>query len=111
LDLTSSARITAPLQFALEAHRFNFYIERFRNIDTLNKSPISPFLIVRPVCDIVFSVGMCGDGATDAPAPRHDQMGIAVSTATDVAMSAAGILRILPAPVRRCQADCRSRRM
>jgi hypothetical protein len=37
-------------------------------------------------------VGMCGDGAHDAPAPRQAQIGIAVSTATDTAKSAAGMV-------------------
>lgn len=58
--------------------------------------PEDKFHIVRAFQGNGHTVGMCGDGANDAPALRQAQMGIAVSTATDVAKSAAGIVLTQP---------------
>ncbi len=58
--------------------------------------PEDKFEIVRALQSAGHAVGMCGDGANDAPALRQAQMGIAVSTATDIARSAAGIVLTYP---------------
>ena len=58
--------------------------------------PEEKFRLVRAFQRRGHVVGMCGDGANDAPALRQAQMGIAVSTATDVAKAAAGIVLTEP---------------
>ncbi|MDQ2835189.1 MAG: HAD-IC family P-type ATPase [Acidobacteriota bacterium] len=54
--------------------------------------PEGKFNLVKAFQKDGHTVGMCGDGANDAPALRQAQIGIAVSTATDVAKSAAGVV-------------------
>src|ERR1700683_4924826 len=58
--------------------------------------PEDKFHLVQAFQKSGHTVGMCGDGANDAPALRQAQMGIAVSTATDVAQAAAGIVLTKP---------------
>jgi H+-transporting ATPase len=58
--------------------------------------PEGKYNLVKAFQESGHTVGMCGDGANDAPALRQAQMGIAVSTATDVAKSAAGIVLTKP---------------
>ncbi|HWZ64512.1 MAG TPA: HAD-IC family P-type ATPase [Steroidobacteraceae bacterium] len=58
--------------------------------------PEDKFDIVRAFQAAGHAVGMCGDGANDAPALRQAQMGIAVASATDIAKSAAGIVLTEP---------------
>ena len=58
--------------------------------------PEDKFRLVKAFQGSGHTVGMCGDGANDAPALRQAQIGIAVSTATDVAKSAAGIVLTEP---------------
>ncbi len=58
--------------------------------------PEDKFKLVKAFQHGGFTVGMCGDGANDAPALRQAQLGIAVSTATDVAKSAAGLVLTEP---------------
>ncbi|HTT01863.1 MAG TPA: HAD-IC family P-type ATPase [Steroidobacteraceae bacterium] len=58
--------------------------------------PEDKFHIVRAYQRSGHTLGMCGDGANDAPALRQAQMGIAVTTATDIAKSAAGLVLTQP---------------
>jgi len=58
--------------------------------------PEDKFKLVKAFQKGGHTVGMCGDGANDAPALRQAQIGIAVSTATDVAKSAAGMVLTAP---------------
>ncbi len=58
--------------------------------------PEDKFRLVKALQRSGHTVGMCGDGANDAPALRQAQMGIAVSTATDVAKSAASMVLTEP---------------
>jgi H+-transporting ATPase len=58
--------------------------------------PEDKFRLVRAFQNAGHAVGMCGDGANDAPALRQAQMGIAVSSATDVAKAAAGMVLTTP---------------
>jgi len=58
--------------------------------------PEDKFRLVRAFQRGGHTVAMCGDGANDAPALRQAQMGIAVSTATDVAKSAASMVLTEP---------------
>ena len=70
----------APSDFAIYAGVFPE--DKYRLVKALQKSG--------------HTVGMCGDGANDAPALRQAEIGVAVASATDVAKSAAGLVLTEP---------------
>lgn len=58
--------------------------------------PEDKFHLVKAFQKAGHVVGMCGDGANDAPALSQSQMGISVMSSTDIAKSAAGIVLTRP---------------
>lgn len=58
--------------------------------------PEDKYLVVKRLQDAGHITGMTGDGVNDAPALRQAEVGIAVSTATDVAKGAASVVLTQP---------------
>lgn len=58
--------------------------------------PEDKFLVVKSLQASGHVAGMTGDGVNDAPALRQSEVGIALSTATDVAKSAASVVLTQP---------------
>ena len=58
--------------------------------------PEQKYALVQTLQHADHVVGMCGDGTNDAPALRQAQIGIAVSSATDVAKAAAAMVMTEP---------------
>jgi H+-transporting ATPase len=59
-------------------------------------TPEEKYRLVQALQHDAHVVGMCGDGVNDAPALRQAQIGVAVSTATDVAKAAAAMVLTEP---------------
>jgi len=58
--------------------------------------PEDKYVVVKVLQEKGHVIGMTGDGVNDAPALRQAELGIAVSNATDVAKSSAGVVLLTP---------------
>jgi len=87
VGITGPVWAITPLADDLKAETYSIYA---------GVLPEDKYRLVKLLQKAGHIVGMCGDGANDAPALRQAQMGIAVSTATDVAKSASGIVLTKP---------------
>jgi H+-transporting ATPase len=87
VGITGPICATAPLPHDIRADEFGVFASVL---------PEDKYALVQAFQRDGHVVGMCGDGANDAPALRQAQMGIAVFTATNVAKSAAGIVLTEP---------------
>ena len=83
VGITGKTWATTPLPEDIDAQSYSIYA---------GVLPEDKYRLVKVLQKHGHIVGMCGDGANDAPALRQAQMGIAVLSATDVAKSAAGVV-------------------
>ncbi|WP_144021256.1 HAD-IC family P-type ATPase, partial [Caballeronia sordidicola] len=83
VGITGKTWATTPLPGDIDAESYSIYA---------GVLPEDKYQLVKVLQKHGHIVGMCGDGANDAPALRQAQMGIAVLSATDVAKSAAGVV-------------------
>lgn len=87
IGITGAIWAATPLPDDIDADKYDVFA---------GVLPEDKYSLVKALQKSGHIVGMCGDGANDAPALRQAQMGIAVSTATDVAKSSAGIVLTEP---------------
>src|SRR5665213_3429021 len=73
VGITGPVWATTPLPPDIKAEAYSIFASVL---------PEDKFSLVKALQKDGHIVGMCGDGANDAPALRQAQMGIAVSTAT-----------------------------